>query len=89
MRNLMDKVATLVGPSRGSKEDAKQRLKVVLIHDQLALTPGAMDQMKAEMLEVVRRYVVVDEPVAFELRKEDGQVSIVSQLPVRPMHARA
>lgn len=84
MRTLIDQVRTLVATRGGSKDDAKQRLRVVLIHDQIALTPGQMDQMRDEILAVVRRYVDVDEGgVDFKLERGERDIALVSNMPVR------
>ena len=76
---------------QASKEDAKQRLKFLLIHDQVDLTPGQLDQMKEEILEVISRYVEVeaDESTRFVLEKDEGQVALVSSIPVRRVVQRA
>ena len=67
-----------------SKDDAKQRLKFLLIHDQVDLTPGQLDQMKTEILEVIARYVEVDGgDTEFKLERADKQVALVSSIPVR------
>jgi cell division topological specificity factor len=43
-----------------------------------------MEAMKAEIMEVIIRYVEVDnEGVEFRLDKEGGHVSLVSNVPVR------
>lgn len=81
MKNL---VAKLFGrPARNSREDAKKRLKVLLIHDQVDLTPAQMEAMKAEIMEVIARYVQID-PIntEFRLERADGQVALVSTVPV-------
>lgn len=76
---------------KASKEDAKQRLKFLLIHDQVDLTPGQLDQMKAEILEVIARYVEVeaDENSEFKLEKGEDHVALVSSIPVRRVVQRA
>ena len=72
------------GRDAPSKDAAKQRLKFLLIHDQVDLTPGQLDQMKAEILEVVARYVEVEgDDTQFKLERCDGQVALVSSVPVR------
>ncbi|MEC7946996.1 MAG: cell division topological specificity factor MinE [Myxococcota bacterium] len=72
------------GREAPSKDAAKQRLKFLLIHDQVDLTPGQLDQMKAEILEVVARYVEVEgDDTQFKLERCDGQVALVSSVPVR------
>ena len=72
------------GREAPSKEAAKQRLKFLLIHDQVDLTPGQLAKMKAEILEVVARYVEVEgEDTEFKLERCDGQVALVTSVPVR------
>ncbi len=84
MRNLFQKISNIMGPQKGSKNDAKKRLKFLLIHDQVDLTPGQLDNMKDEIMEVIGRYLEIDhEGVEFELNREDGTVALVSNVPVR------
>lgn len=73
-----------------SKEQAKQRLKVLLVHEQVDLPPQQFEQMKAEMLEVVSRYCEIDtdERVDFSLQRTEGQVSVVSSVPVKRITVR-
>lgn len=74
----------------GSKEDAKSRLKILLVHDQVDLTPSQMQAMKAEILDVIARYCEVDrEHVDVRLEKADNGISVVSSVPVRRVTARA
>ena len=73
-----------------SKDEAKQRLKFLLVHDQVDLTPGQMDAMKTEILEVISKYVEVDlTDVDFRLAREDGSIALVSSVPVRRVVERA
>ncbi len=86
MMNLINK---FFGTQATSRDDAKQRLKFLLIHDQVDLTPGQLEAMKAEILEVIHRYVEVEpDGVEFKLDREDGQVALVSSVPVRRVTAR-
>lgn len=72
-----------------SKEDAKSRLKILLVHDQVDLTPSQMNAMKAEILEVIARYCEVDrEHVDVRLEKADNGISVVSSVPVRRVTTR-
>lgn len=82
---MRDLFTRLLGTGRGqSKNEAKQRLKFLLIHDQVDLTPAQLESMRDEILAVVRRYVEIDDDsVEFKLHREDGQVALVSSMPVR------
>jgi len=80
----------LGGNKGNSKEDAKQRLKFLLLHDQVDLPPAQMEQMKNEILEVIGRYVEIeDDTVDFRLDKEDGAIALVSNIGVRRVTARS
>jgi cell division topological specificity factor len=88
MRDLFSRL--LGGPSRkSSKDDAKARLKFLLVHDHVDLTPTQMEAMKTEIMEVITRYVEVDGTgVEFRLEREAGTVALVSNIPVRRVTAR-
>lgn len=80
----------LAGGAPKSKNDAKQRLKLVLLHDQVDLSPAQLDRMKAEIMEVVCRYVEIDrDAVDFKLNKEDGGIALVSSIAVKRVTTRA
>ncbi len=73
-----------------SKDEAKQRLKLLLIHDQIDLSPAQLDKMKDEILEVIGRYCETDaDDVTFDLRKQAEGVVLQSTIPVRRITARA
>jgi cell division topological specificity factor len=76
--------------SNGSKDDAKARLKLLLVHDQVDLTPAQMEAMKAEVIEVIGKYVDIDrDSIDFKLERSGGEVALVSNVPVRRVTARA
>lgn len=85
MRNLFQKFQrTVLGSQTGSKDDAKQRLKILLIHDQVDLTQAQMDEMKEEIMGIVAKYVEVDDTnVTFRLNRDDGEIALISTFPVR------
>lgn len=86
MGSLISKIQSVLGENRRghSKDDAKQRLKLLLIHDQVDLSPAQMQAMKGELLDVIARYIEIDrEAMEIRLSKEDGQVALISTMPVR------
>lgn len=42
------------------KDVAKERLKLILIHDRQDLSPTILEKMKNEILEVISKYVEID-----------------------------
>ena len=78
-----------LGKSGASKEAAKQRLKFLLIHDQVDLTPAQLDDMRQEIMEVISKYVEVDETnTEFKLERAEKEVALVSSIPVRRVLTR-
>lgn len=89
MRSLLQRLLRTTRTGTSST-DAKQRLKFLLVHDEIDMTPARLEMMKAEIMEVIARYVDVDlEGVEFKLEKEEGAVALVSNVPVRRVNARA
>jgi cell division topological specificity factor len=87
MRAFLQRV---LGGKQGSKNEAKQRLKVLLIHDQVNLTQAQMEQMREEVVAVIRTYVEIDDSgVDFKLDRGESGVELAASVPVRRVHARA
>ncbi len=86
MMSLLDK---FFGNTKGSKDEAKARLKLLLVHDQVDLTPSQLDAMRAEIAAVVARYAEVDmDKVDIRLEKAHDQVRLTSSVPVRRVTGR-
>ncbi|MFD3005034.1 cell division topological specificity factor MinE [Thermus tengchongensis] len=67
-----------------SKEKAKERLKLVLAYDRAKLSPGLVESLKRDLLEVLRRYFPAQEEglsVAFEERGE--KMVLIADIPLR------
>ncbi len=56
---MIDFLKRLFGQS-GSSSTAKERLRLVLMTDHLALAPEMIDAMKRDLVDVISRYVEVD-----------------------------
>ena len=69
-----------------TKDTARQRLQLVLMHDRLDLPPETMESMKQEIYEVVARYLVVEEDfLEFEIRRLDELMVLVSNIQVKEL----
>jgi cell division topological specificity factor len=69
-----------------TKDTARLRLQVVLMHDRLDLSPEKMEDMKREIWEVVSRYMVVeDDFMEFEVRRLDELMVLVSNIQVKEL----
>jgi cell division topological specificity factor len=72
-----------VKSSVNSKEDARNRLKLVLMHDRSKLEPGTLEKMRDEMVEVISRYVEIDrEALDLNLENESNTIALIANIPI-------
>jgi cell division topological specificity factor len=71
-----------------ARGDAKNRLKLVLMHDRTQLSPALLEQMRDEMVEVISKYVEIDkQALEVNLESESNTIALVANIPV--LRARA
>lgn len=67
-----------------SKDTAVERLRLVLVHDRARVSPGLMETLKEELIEVISKYMEIDEQgIQVDLNNTDQRASLVANIPVR------
>jgi len=65
-------------------EVAKERLKVVLVHDRLKVNPEVLEVIKAELLAVLSRRMEVDEQnMQINLARQSGMDTVQAHVPIK------
>ncbi len=59
--NFFKKIMKPDNKEIGSKDDAKERLHLVLMQDRANVSADFLELMKQEIIEVIKKYIVVDE----------------------------
>jgi cell division topological specificity factor len=66
------------------KSVAKDRLRLVLMHDRADIPAPMLDQMRREIMAVVSKYVDIDEDTLdVNLARDDDTVALVANIPIR------
>ncbi|MEB3186946.1 MAG: cell division topological specificity factor MinE [bacterium] len=75
----------LFGRSEPSaRETAKDRLRLVLMHDRADIPGPMMEQIRAELLQVLSKYVEIDQSaLEVKLEKSEGTVALGAMIPIR------
>ena len=82
MNNIWDR---LLGKEKRSANQAKERLKLVLILDRTDLSPGTMDRLKDELIEVISRSGDSDPTaVRIDMTQDGREQRLLADIPLRP-----
>jgi len=74
----------LTGKKHKSASQAKDRLQLVLIHDRADLSPGLLENMRDELIEVISRYIEIDaSAVRLEINQTGRERKLVADIPLR------
>ena len=72
--------------SASSKTVAKERLRLVLVHDRASISPAMLNRLRADLIEVISKYMEIDEAaLEFNLLQDDTEVALVANIPVVKM----
>ena len=69
---------------RKSKDELKERLKLVLTYDRAKLSPGSMEKLKRELLAVIKKHFPATE-ADYDVRVEQqgDRMVLIANLPVK------
>jgi cell division topological specificity factor len=87
---LLDLIAKVFGRDAASADIAKERLRLVLVHDRTNVSPQFLEALKEELIAVISRYMEIEEDsMDVTLQSGQNQVALVANIPVRRMKRTA
>jgi len=80
----MDFFSRMLGKENpASKNIAKERLRLVLVHDRGSVSPQLLESLKDDMLKVIAGYMDIDKAgTQVTLNSNEKTVSLVANIPV-------
>jgi cell division topological specificity factor len=86
MNRLLDMI---MGREAKSAHQAKERMKLVLIHDRTDLTPGMLETLKDELIQVISRHIEIDpDAVNIQMSQEGREQRLIADIPLKPVKRR-
>lgn len=87
MRDLFTRV---FGRDEASKDVAKERLRLVLVHDRSSLSPQALESLKTDLIRVISEYMDIDDQgFQVDFSRHDDAMALVANIPVRAVKRRS
>lgn len=69
-----------------SRNVAKERLRLVLVHDRVGVSPQLLQSLKNDLIQVINNYMEIDEQaLEVSLDSSENQVALVANIPVKKM----
>ncbi len=69
--------------SEHSKNIAKERLRLVLVHDRTSISPQLLEALKEDMLKVISNYMDIDRRgTEVTLNSDDKSVALTASIPI-------
>jgi len=84
---LLEFISRMLGrESASSKTVAKERLRLVLVHDRASISPAMLNKLREDLVKVISNYMEIDEAaLEFNLCQDDREVALVANIPVVKM----
>ena len=83
---MLEFIAKLFNRDTSSRNIAKERLRLVLVHDRANVSPQLLQDLKSDLIKVISNYLDIDEQgleVSFE--NSQNQVALIANIPVKKM----
>jgi cell division topological specificity factor len=86
---MVNLFARLLNREPKSAYQAKERMKLVLIHDRTDLTPGSLEQLKNELIDVISRHVDIETAaVRIEMAQDGRTQRLIADIPLKSARRR-
>lgn len=84
---MLDFLSKIFGKdTTSSKNVAKERLRLVLVHDRTSVSPQVLEALKTDLIKVISNYMEIDESaLEVNLDSSDNTVALVANIPVLRM----
>jgi cell division topological specificity factor len=81
---MLELLQRIFGRETPSKDVAKERLRMVLVHDRASVAPHVWEALRLDLIRVISTYLDIDEAgMEVELQQDKDAVALVANIPVR------
>ena len=86
---MFDLFARVFGREDASKDVAKERLRLVLVHDRASLSPQALESLKNDLMQVISQYLDIDDQgFRVDFSRHEDAMALVANIPIKKKAGR-
>ena len=79
---MLEALMKIFGKKEETGKIARDRLKVVLIHDRANISPEVMENLKNDIIKVISHYMEINQQdMDISLANDDDSVALVANIP--------
>ena len=76
--------------SSSSKDIARERLRLVLVHDRSMVSPEIINALRDDLIQVIQKYMDIDlESLLVNIEGEDNSVALIANIPIKGLKRAA
>lgn len=80
---MLEFISRMLGKENASKNIAKERLRLVLVHDRASISPQMLNSLKEDLIKVITNYMDIDESALdVNLEQDEREVALVANIPI-------
>jgi len=73
-----------------SKDIARERLRLVLVHDRSSVSSNLLNAVKEDLIKVIKKYMDIDEEcLSVNLKNAEDSVALVANIPIKSLKRAA
>jgi len=85
---MADWLSKLTGRTSSASE-AKERLKLVLIHDRTDINPDVLEKLQEDLIKAISNHIRIDpQSVRIKMMHEGREQRLIADIPLKPFDGR-
>lgn len=82
---MLELISRIFGKeSNASKDIARERLRLVLVHDRSMVSPEVISLLRDDLIQVIQKYMDIDlEGLMVNIEGEDNSVALIANIPIK------
>ncbi|NLV22190.1 MAG: cell division topological specificity factor MinE [Syntrophomonadaceae bacterium] len=81
---MLELISRIFGKETSSKDIARERLRLVLVHDRSTVSPEVINLLRDDLIQVIQKYMDIDlEGLLVNIEGEDNSVALIANIPIK------